>query len=256
MIEVNQAVIRYPNHRIGPVSLTIQRQERLAILGPSGAGKSSFLHLISGMMRVQEGSVALNRVDLSAWTLRQLSRVRAVLPQSYDSMFNLEVGLIVSLARVARDEIVVSRELVGNCLELVKASHLMNRSFHQLSGGEKARVQLARVFCQLWDCESGYLMMDEPIASLDPGLQVQILDAATEFCSQRRLAMIAVMHDINYAVQYFERIMMIRSNGNIEIRNVDEELTKSFEALYGLPIERYEHPNQGARYLPRMATSI
>lgn len=256
MIEISNVVIQYPDRSIGPLSVHIHQKERVAILGPSGVGKSTLLNLMSGIAPIHSGRVFMDGLDVSVMSLRQLCQRRAVLPQTYDTPFNLDVGLIVSLARVARQNMPVSMKMIEASLDLVRASHLIDRPFHELSGGEKARVQLARVFCQLWDCESGYLMMDEPIASLDPGLQVQILEATAQFCSERGLAMIAVMHDMNYAVEYFERLVLMTEDGRLKTHYVDEELTSSFEELYGVPVERLERPNQCSRYMPTKAISI
>jgi iron complex transport system ATP-binding protein len=140
--------------------------------------------------------------------------------------------LIVSLGRVSRASQSETEYIVCQCLELCKASHLLDRSYHQLSGGEKARVQMAKVFAQLWDVHGGALWIDEPFAALDPFLQIFLLKSLNQFISQRSLAVIAILHDVNHAMQFFDRALLIKNGQVLMDTQISEMQKESLEDLY------------------------
>lgn len=147
---------------------------------------------------------------MTTWSLVDLSRQRAILPQSHEVAFGLPVELVIGLGRVARMVDPDLNGIVRQAAELACARHLLPRRFDTLSGGEKARVHLARVFAQLWDIEQGLLLVDEPMAALDPGLQWQLMAAMDQFARQRGHAIFAILHDINQALQGFDRLVLIK----------------------------------------------
>ncbi len=210
MLQTQNASLRLGGRTFGTFDLSLQAGERIAILGPSGAGKSTLLKLLAGDLRAHSGSVQLQGQNISAWNLPELSRLRAVLPQSHDVAFALPVELVIALGRSARRYDPQQKIIVEQAASLACAAHLLGRSFDTLSGGEKARVQLARVFAQLWDAQPGLLFVDEPLAALDPGLQFDLADAMGQFAQQGGHALIAVLHDVNHALQHFERLLLIK----------------------------------------------
>ena len=195
---------------MGPFVLQVRGAERIAILGPSGAGKSSLLKALSGDLPALHKSVFLNGEDLQQYSAQALAEHRAVLMQSHQMAFSLPVELVISLGRIARDADSHQQEFVRQAAQLAEAAHLLPRQYNSLSGGEQARVQLARVFAQLWDRQGAIILVDEPVSALDPGLQSELLHRLQQFASERHHAVIAVLHDVNQALQYFERLWMIR----------------------------------------------
>jgi iron complex transport system ATP-binding protein len=89
--------------------------------------------------------------EIQTWSLRALSRVRAVLPQSSEVAFGLMANLVIGLGRIAIADDVKRDAIIRHAARLSSCEHLLYRSFDTLSGGEKARIHLARVFAQLWD---------------------------------------------------------------------------------------------------------
>lgn len=210
LLELQALTLKLGGHVFGPFSMTVQPGERIAVLGPSGAGKSTLLKLLAREYLPSSGQVRLRERCLTTWSLVDLSRQRAILPQLHEVAFGLPVELVIGLGRVAR---VVDPDLnviVRQAAELACARHLLPRRFDTLSGGEKARVHLARVFAQLWDIEQGLLLVDEPMAALDPGLQWQLMAAMDQFARQRGHAIFAILHDINQALQGFDRLVLIK----------------------------------------------
>lgn len=210
LLELQAVTLKLGGHVFGPFSMTVQPGERIAVLGPSGAGKSTLLKLLAREYLPSSGQVRLRERCLTTWSLVDLSRQRAILPQSHEVAFGLPVELVIGLGRVARMVDPDLNVIVRQAAELACARHLLPRRFDTLSGGEKARVHLARVFAQLWDIEQGLLLVDEPMAALDPGLQWQLMAAMDQFARQRGHAIFAILHDINQALQGFDRLVLIK----------------------------------------------
>lgn len=210
LIELQQACLNLGTHRLGPFSLRLAAGERVAILGPSGAGKSSLLKLLAKELKPASGCVWMDGRDLQAWPAAELALRRAVLPQAHGVAFGLPVELVVMLGRVARSDDPQQPRIVRAALERAQAAHLWGRRFDTLSGGEQARVQLARVFAQLWDGRDGLLLVDEPLAALDPGLALALMDAIGDFAAERGHALVAVLHDLSLAMNHFQRLWLIK----------------------------------------------
>jgi iron complex transport system ATP-binding protein len=236
LLELQAAVPRYGRRGFGPFSLQMQPGERIAILGPSGAGKSTLLKLMSGDLRAAQGCVQLDGRVLPSWPLPALSRRRAVLPQSHGVAFGLPVELVVALGRVAREPDPQQAAIAQAAMHLARAAHLAARRFDTLSGGEQARVQLARVFAQLWDERQGLLLVDEPLAALDPGLQFELMDALQAYARERGHALVAVLHDLNQALAGFDRMWLV-AGGRLDGEHAcGAAALPALERLYGVAL--------------------
>lgn len=232
LLDLEDVTLSLGGHCFGPFSLMVQAGERIAVLGPSGAGKSTLLKLLACEYQPGSGQIRLRERCLTQWSLADLSRQRAVLPQSHEVAFGLPVALVIGLGRVARSIDPDLNTIVCQAAELACARHLLPRRFDTLSGGEKARVHLARVFAQLWDIEQGLLLVDEPMAALDPGLQWQLMAAIDQFARQRGHTIIAILHDINQALQGFDRLLLIK-NGRLMGDDLCTQISLSkLESLY------------------------
>jgi len=198
----------------GPFSFTIAPGERIAILGPSGAGKTTLLKFMSGELRPHFGSYELKGAAIQMWPLGALSRARAVLPQSSEVAFGLVAHLVIGLGRIAIVGDLKRDVIIRHAAHLSSCEHLLHRSFDTLSGGEKARAHLARVFAQLWDEQNSLILVDEPLASLDPGLQIELLERMKQYADERNHAIVAILHDINQAMHHFDRLILVK-DGNL-----------------------------------------
>lgn len=210
MLVLRHVCLQLGRLRLGPVHLRLDAGERVAILGPSGAGKSTLLRLIARELTPTQGELLLDRRPLAHWSAQDLARRRAVLPQQQGVAFGLPVELVVSLGRVARRDDPAQDRIIQDALVQAQADHLRGRRFDTLSGGEQARVQLARVFAQAWDEREGLLLVDEPLAALDPGLTLSLMQALRRFAEQRGHALVAVLHDLNLAMNHFDRLWMVK----------------------------------------------
>lgn len=223
--------------RLGPFQLAVASGERIAVLGPSGAGKSTLLRIMSGDLPVAGGQVHLAGVAMKDWSVPALARRRAVLPQSHAVAFPLPVDLIAGLGRITVDPDPARQRIVRLAMQLARAHGLSGRVFQTLSGGEQARVHLARVMAQLWDVEDGLILVDEPVAALDPGLQFSVLAALSEFAAERGHAVVAVLHDLNQAFACFDRLWMVSEGRVIHDVAADGAALPLLERLFGVHLE-------------------
>lgn len=185
------------------------------ILGPNGSGKSTFLKIFSGEINDFSGSVLY--VDKKIGTIKKeiLAKSRAVMSQQPELSFPLTVDEVVMMGRYPHFDFNPGKKDEDICNEVVRRMNLQSfkdRNYLTLSGGEKQRVQYARVLAQIWEKPAEgfrYLFLDEPLTSLDINYQQEFLQIAREF-TKNDTVLIAVMHDINLAVQYADKLIFLK----------------------------------------------
>jgi iron complex transport system ATP-binding protein len=217
MIEVNNVSYSVKHSTlVKDVSLRTTPGEFAVIMGANGAGKSTLLKMIAGSLQPSKGEILFDGKKLRTFSTADLAKKRAVLSQHYQLDFPVTAREIVMMGRYCyfqsqphrRDE-----ELVDECLQRMDATILANRNYQTLSGGEAQKVQMSRVLAQIGDTsatEQKLLLLDEPVSNLDPRYQHQLLQAAKELCS-RHVTVIAVLHDINLALKFGDRICFMKS---------------------------------------------
>lgn len=178
------------------------------ILGPNGAGKSTLLNVLGGLRQPQTGAVWLDGVPIDSRHAAALARRRAYLPQELVPAFDFTAQEVVELGRYphrlqpAPDEAEIVRAALQHCA----VAHLAQRSIRALSGGERARGQLARTLAQVWrpspDGRSNWLLLDEPTAALDLQHQHATLNTLRQWSRQRGAGVLLVLHDLNLALRY------------------------------------------------------
>lgn len=200
------------------------------ILGPNGSGKSSFLKIFSGELDKYQGTVYYNDKIIKAIHKEDLAKRRAVLSQQPELSFPLLVGEVVMMGRYPHFSFSPNKKDISICNEVIKRMSLSTfkeRNYLTLSGGEKQRVQFARVLSQIWERpESGYryLFLDEPLNSLDISYQHEFLQEAA-ILAKHNTVLIAVMHDINLAAQYADRLFFLKEGELIKYGKPHEVLT-------------------------------
>ncbi len=194
------------------VDLQLYPGEVTSILGPNGAGKSTLLKLLSRQLKLTKGAIAINGRCLSRWPLQELARRRSVLPQQSAIPFEFTALEIVLLGRSPHGDASRCQAMIREAMEWTECAHLADRVVRTLSGGELQRVHLARVLVQLSlgeTKEPGLLLLDEPISGLDPAHQ----HGALRICrlmARRGVAVLLVLHDVNLAAQYSDRLVLLK----------------------------------------------
>ncbi|MCG8382005.1 MAG: heme ABC transporter ATP-binding protein [Gammaproteobacteria bacterium] len=199
------------------ISLCIQPGEMLALLGQNGAGKSTLLKVLSGECQPASGAVTLSGQPLQALSTNRLAKQRAVLPQKSRLNFPFKVLQVAMMGRspYRGERYKASAEVVYDALKATGTAHLSERVFTTLSGGEQQRVHLARVLAQIWqpseDNQARYLLLDEPTSALDLIHQHSVLAVAKKFAHEAHVGVLAVLHDLNLAAYYADRVAILRN---------------------------------------------
>lgn len=227
-------------HRI---SLSVANGEMVGILGPNGSGKTTLLKILSAVLRGQ-GEVKLNGRNIAAYARRELSRLFAVVQQEARINFPYTAAEIVLMGRASyhspfalegKKDIEVARA----SMDLTDSLSLSNRYLHELSGGEKQRVMIARALAQ----EPEILLLDEPSAFLDLKHQVQVFELLRRLNRERDLTIVAALHDLNLAALFFSRLIMLRDGKIYRDGAPSEVLTeKTIEEVYGIRVRVAQDP--------------
>jgi iron complex transport system ATP-binding protein len=202
----------YGRHQVvRDATLQLATGEMVGLLGPNGAGKSTLLRLGAGALRPQVGAVRLDGVDIQRLSRREVARRLAVAPQEFSVQFAYTVRQIVELGRTPyREMFSLSRRqdalAIEDALAAADVAHLADRVFNDLSGGERQRVLIALTLAQ----EAPILLLDEPTAHLDIRYQIEVLELLRRLNGERRLTVLAALHDLNLAARYFPRLILFR----------------------------------------------
>lgn len=227
------------------VSLAARAGEVLALVGPNGAGKSTLLAALAADLPADEGVVRVCGRPTAQWPARELALRRAVLPQAAALSFPFTVEDVVRMGRapwagtdLEEDDDRVVREAMAS----TEVGEFASRPFSALSGGERARVALARVLAQ----RAPLLLLDEPTAALDLRHQELVL----RLCRERAAAgdaVVVVLHDLGLAAAYADRVAVLRG-GALAVEGAPGEVftAELLSEVYRQPVEVFPHPRTGA----------
>lgn len=217
------------------VSMDVRYGEVLALVGPNGAGKSTLLGLLAGDIAPTAGAVHLDDRILGEWSPKELARARAVLLQANQVAFSFTAQQVIDMGRapwIGSERSDDDPRAIADAVAATDAQHLTARAFPTLSGGEKARVSLARVLAQ----DTRIVLLDEPTAALDLRHQEDVLRIARRLAAEGR-AVIVVLHDLSLAAAYADEVAVL-AGGRLAARgSADEVLTaERVEEVYGTPV--------------------
>jgi iron complex transport system ATP-binding protein len=228
------------------VELTLQTANLIAILGPNGAGKSSLLACMAGLLSPQRGRIELDGIDIGALPSAERARRIAFLPQSPEVAWPIDVATLVGLGRiphVGEASDIENRAAVERALRLTNTAQWAERNVLELSGGERARVLLARVLAS----ESQWLLADEPFAGLDPAHQFEAAALLRAF-AQRGGGVVLTIHDLSLAARIADQIVVLHRGTVVAAGPTAAALTPALiQEVYGVQAEW--HPHRGASHL-------
>jgi iron complex transport system ATP-binding protein len=226
------------------VDVTVRAGEVLALVGPNGAGKSTLLGALAADIPAADGVVRILGRPATEWSAPDLALRRAVLPQSASLSFPFTVEDVVRMGRApwaatAPDD---DDRAVAEAMAQTEVTAFAPRLFSALSGGERARVALARVLAQ----RAPLLLLDEPTAALDLKHQELVL----RVCRERAAAgdaVVVVLHDLGLAAAYAHRVAILRA-GRVAADGPPEEVfgDQLLSEVYDQPVEVLPHPRTGA----------
>ncbi|MGW4705281.1 heme ABC transporter ATP-binding protein [Streptomyces sp. NPDC004285] len=235
------------------VGAGVRAGEVLALVGPNGAGKSTLLSVLAADLAPDAGEVRIGGRAAGDWTAGELALRRAVLPQDAALSFPFPAAEVVRMgrapwagtAREAEDE-----EAVADAMAATRTGGFAARPFSALSGGERARVALARVLAQ----RAGLLLLDEPTAALDLRHQELVL----RVCRERAAAgdaVVVVLHDLGLAAAHADRVAVL-DGGRIAADGAPSEVfgEELLSRVYRQPVEVFPHPRTGVALVVPLRT--
>lgn len=214
---------------LNQVSLSIVSGKFTAVVGPNGAGKSSLIKILSNENPNHSGNVTINGQAIRRYKAKELSRIRAVMAQHTTLQFAFSAKEVISLSRHAHPTTRRENEkIVDEVISVTGLEAFAERNYLTLSGGEKQRVQLARVLAQVWEetVYPRYILLDEPTSSLDIAQQQSMFSLVKSICS-RNIGVLAIVHDLNLAAQFSDRICMMSKGSVVDFGDAHKVFTKS-----------------------------
>lgn len=237
-------------------SFRFERPEFVAIIGPNGAGKSTLLQLLSGYFAPTTGSVTIHGKPAAQWKPKELAQFRAYLQQQQSVFETFTVEDVLMMGRSIHFQSFPKpedRTLVDRLLGELELSERRQQPFNHLSGGEQQRIQFARTLLQLqehpFDSLVGKaLFLDEPLNNLDLYYQYNLLQMTRERIVDRGGMVIAVLHDLNMAYRFADRVIVLSEGKTIIDAPTEAALDPELlSAVYHLHIEKME-PNDRLPY--------
>jgi iron complex transport system ATP-binding protein len=218
------------------------------ILGPNGSGKSTFLKVFSGEQKPQQGMVRYDNDNAFRLNKIVLAQRRAVMSQQPELHFPLTVAEVVMMGRYphftyrpAKKDEAICRQAIAK----MEIDHFTERDYLTLSGGEKQRVQFARVLAQLWEQPATgcrYLLLDEPVSSLDIHYQHQFLQEVKNLAKEN-MVLVAVLHDLNLAIQYADELIFMKEGRIVHKGKPAEVVTAGLvKDVFNIPVRIIEFP--------------
>ncbi len=226
------------------VDLTVRRGELLGIMGPNGSGKTTLLRCLYGSILPFKGVVELDGCDIGTLPSKDVARRIAVVPQETEPGFDFRVGEVVTMGRYPwmgwwRNGRNGHSAAVTEALERIGIHHLRDRPMSELSGGERRLVYLARSLAQ----STQALLLDEPTRGLDVRHALSIMMTLKRLCRDDGLAVVAVLHDLDTALRYCDRAILLKDGGVVS-RGVPEDVLspENMSTAFGVSssIHRFE----------------
>jgi iron complex transport system ATP-binding protein len=220
------------------IDFELKRGELVGMIGPNGSGKSTVLRIMDGLLKADKGVVLLLNRPISTLRRHEVARQIAMVPQETIFRFAFSVLEVVLMGRFAhrglfpfegKDDLEIARE----SMRLTGTLDLEGRSIHELSGGEKQRVLIARALTQ----KAQFILLDEPTSQLDIRHKVEIFELVSSLTRTQGFGVMVVSHDISIAAQYCQRMLLLNEGRIYRIGTPDEVVTTdTISEVYQCPV--------------------
>lgn len=237
------------------VALDIHPGDFVGIIGPNGSGKSTLLKLMLGILPGQSGEIFYKNHPLADYKRKHLARLISWIPQENPLVFPFKVSEIVLMGRHPYSSALVFENqedyrIAGEAMELTRTAQFADRSFNEISGGEKQRVMIASAIAQ----QSEMMLLDEPTSALDIKYQMEILKILQRLNQDNNLTLVMTMHDLHLASKFCRKLVLLdegriaQEGGPVEVLRED-----IIEKVYGVKVTMIKNPDDGSWIVsPRM----
>ena len=223
MIKLNNTRKRYSEKvAIGPLDIEFPNAGLTSLIGPNGAGKSTALMMIGRLLNMTEGQITVANMDVTSSKSEDLAKILTILRQENHFVTRLTVRQLVGFGRFPHSKGRLSRAdelIISKYIDFLDLTELENRYLDELSGGQRQRAYVAMVLCQ----ETEYVLLDEPLNNLDVARSVQMMEHLRVAANEFGRTILTVLHDINFAAKYSDRICAMK-NGQIAAFGTVEEI--------------------------------
>lgn len=228
---------------IGPVDLVIPEGGITALIGPNGAGKSTLLTMVGRLMGMDAGSIAIAGLDVASTKSADLAKVVSILRQENHFVTRLTVRQLVGFGRFPHSKGRLSRadeDIISRAIDFLDLGMLEHRYLDELSGGQRQRAYVAMVLAQ----DTDVVLLDEPLNNLDMKHAVTMMAQLRRAADELGRTIVIVLHDINFAGHYADRICAMKDGKVVEFGTpaeimTDEVLTRVFET----PVQVIDGPH-------------
>ncbi|WP_234410594.1 ABC transporter ATP-binding protein [Caldalkalibacillus mannanilyticus] len=212
------------SYLIKDLSLQFNRGEMVSVIGPNGSGKSTFLRLLTRLLKPEDGTVYLEGQDMKQWKNKEVAQKMTMLPQVHDHKLDLTVRDLVQHGRYSylkwyQDYGKDQSSHIDWALSVTQLVSFQHRPLHTLSGGERQRAWIAMCIAQ----KPTILILDEPTSYLDISHQLEVLELLTELNQTLGITIIMVLHDVNQAARYSDRIIAMKQ-GKVVRQGIPKEV--------------------------------
>ena len=226
MIKIENARKMYSSEvEIGPLNITIPKAGLTSLIGPNGAGKSTTLLMIGRLLNMDEGKISVANMDVTSSKSEDLAKILTILRQENHFVTRLTVRQLAGFGRFPYSKGRLTKEdeeIISKYIDFLGLTELENRYLDELSGGQRQRAYVAMVLCQ----ETEYVLLDEPLNNLDVARSVQMMEHLKRVADEFGRTILTVMHDINFAAKYSDRICAMKC-GQIAAFGTVEEVMKA-----------------------------
>jgi iron complex transport system ATP-binding protein len=235
---------------LSDVTTTLQPGKLIGVIGPNGAGKSTLARAMLGLVPARSGSIHIDGRDVGTISPRDLATTIAYLPQGQTLHWPLSVERLVALGRLPHlgpmSRIgAADRQLIQEAMVRADVSHLAGRTATELSGGERARVMLARALA----VGAPAIIADEPLGSLDLGHQLDVMTLLARE-AQAGALVVVVLHELNMAARFCDTLLLMHEGRLMVSGTASEVLSRSWlQAVYGIDA-RLDQSDAGLTIIP------
>lgn len=256
IVEASKLSISYGEHNVvRDIDFEVKQGEMISIIGPNGSGKSTVLKVLSKLLHAETGTVLLDQKRVSETSHKELAKKVGFLLQTNIAPEDLTVRDLVYFGRLPHKKWFESktekdREKVEEMLMLADLSKLGDKKVYELSGGERQRAWLAVALAQ----EPKVLLLDEPTTYLDIGYQLELLELIRELNHRLRITVIMVLHDLNQAAKYSDRLLVIKNKSIVAHGTPEKVLTPGLlSEVYGVSADIIRLENGDRVVIPMMS---